>query len=115
MKMIIAYIQSYMAQKVMEALQDIPEIPGASLTEVRGFGRGRGRGETAALATQVARFGTLRKQRIETMIPDEMEDQVVKLIQEAARSGNYGDGKVYVVQLEHAVRIRTGEEGPEAL
>ncbi len=115
MKMVIAYIQTFMMEKVMKALQDIPGVPGASVMECRGFGRGRARGESAVLATEVATQGTLRKLRVETMIPDELEDRVVRAIREAALTGNRGDGKVYVASLERAMRIRTAEEGDAAL
>lgn len=115
MKMIIAYIQAHMGEKVMRALQDIPEVPGASLIEIRGFGRGRGKGEASALATQVAQWGTLRKLRIETMVSDSLVDKVVKTIREAAHTGSYGDGKIYVTSIESALRVRTGEVGDVAL
>ena len=115
MKMVIAYIQSHMGEKVMSALQAIPEVPGASLVEVRGFGRGRGKGEASALATQVAQWGTLRKLRIETVIPDALEEKVVKVLREAAFTGSYGDGKIYVTSIDSAMRIRTAEVGDAAL
>ena len=115
MKMVIAYIQPFTVEKVIKALQDIPGVPGASVMECRGFGRGRAKGESAALATEVAQYGTLRKLRLETMIPDELEERVVRAIREAAVTGVRGDGKVYVASIERAMRIRTAEEGNAAL
>jgi nitrogen regulatory protein PII len=115
MKMIIAYIPPFMMEKVVKALQEIPEVPGASVTEVQGFGRGRGRKDLESLATEIGQSGTLRKLRIETMVPAAVADQVVEVIREAAAMGRPGNGKIYVVPLERAVKIRTGEEGDAGL
>lgn len=114
MKMVTAYFQPYAAEKVLRALEEIPDVPGVSLIEVRGFGRGRGRREFAALAAQSSEHNTLRKLRIETVIPDHVEDRVVETIRNAAYSGRHGDGKIYVTEIQRAVRIRTGEEGTDA-
>lgn len=115
MKMIIAYVPPFVMEKVVKALQGIPEVPGASVTEVQGFGRGRGRKDLESLATEIGQSGTLRKVRIETMVPDAAEDLVVKAIQEAASMGKPGNGKIYVVAVERALKIRTGEEGEAGL
>lgn len=115
MKMVIAYIPPSVMSAVVKALQDIPEVPGASIGEIRGFGRGRGQRERESLATEMGPSDTLRKLRVETMIPDEIEDKVVKTIRDAANKGVYGNGKIYVTSLERAMKIRTGEEGEEAL
>ena len=115
MKMVIAYFQPYMAERVVSTLQGMPEVPGATLVEATGFGRGRGKREQTAPTTEIAQFGMLRKMRLEVMIPDELEDRVVQAIREAAHTGDYGDGKIYVTALDRALRIRTGEEGAEAL
>ena len=114
MKMVTAYFQPFVTDKVIGALQDIPEVPGVSLVEVRGFGRGRGKREFAALAVQSSEYNTLRKVRIETIIPDQLENQVVETIRKAAFTGRHGDGKIYVTEVQRAVRIRTGEEGTGA-
>ena len=109
MKLVIAYIHPFMAEKVIKALQEIPEVPGASLVEVRGFGRGRGKREKEGIVTEMAKFGTLRKVRVETIIPDQIEDRVFQTIRDVAYTGSPGDGKIYVMPVERAVRIRTGE------
>jgi nitrogen regulatory protein PII len=111
MKMVVAYIHPFMAEKVIKALQEIPEVPGASLVEVRGFGRGRGKREKEGIVTEMAQFGTLRKIRVETIIPDNTVDLVFHTIRDAAYTGSPGDGKIYVMPVERAVRIRTGELG----
>lgn len=115
MKMVIAYIPPSVMSAVIKALQDIPEVPGASIGEVHGFGRGRGQRDRESLATEIGQSDTLRKLRLETMIPDEIEEKVVRTIRDTANTGVYGNGKIYVTSLERAVRIRTGEEGDAAL
>ena len=115
MKMVVAYIHPFMAEKVIKALQEIPDVPGASLVEVRGFGRGRGKREKEGIVTEMAKFGTLRKMRVETIIPDHIEDRVFQTIRDAAYTGSPGDGKIYVMPIERAVRIRTGEQGEAGL
>ena len=115
MKMVVAYIPPFVKDVVLKALQDTPELPGASIGEVHGFGRGRGARERESLATELGNHGTLRKLRLETMVPDELEDVVVQKIREAANIDQAGNGKIYVLSLDRAVRIRTGEEGDGAL
>lgn len=115
MKMVIGYIHPFMAEKVIKALQDIPEVPGASLVEVRGFGRGRGKREREGIVTEMAKFGTLRKIRVETIVPDQVVDRVFQTIRDAAYTGSLGDGKIYVMSVERAMRIRTGEENDAGL
>ena len=113
MKAVIAFVQPFMAEKVVQALHGVPRLSGASFTEVRGFGRGRAQG--AIDATEEELIGTVSKVRVEVMVPDDLEDQVVRAIQQAGHTGNRGDGKVYVASLERAVRISTGEEGELAV
>jgi len=115
MKMVIAYIQPFTADQVVKALQAIPQVVGATLTECQGFGRGRGSVEAEPLATEKDRFGTLRKMRVESMIPDNLEETVVQAIRTAAYTGRNGDGKIYVTSIHRAVRIRTGQEGEAGL
>lgn len=115
MKMVIAYVPPFVQEKVVKALQDIPELPGASFMDIRGFGRGRGKKELEPLATELSTSGTLRKLRVEVMIPDSLEDTVVNAIKESAHTGTRGNGKIYVTSLERALMIRTGEEGDAGL
>lgn len=111
MKMIIAFVQPFMASHVIQALHEVPGVTGASYAMVRGFGRGRSRDR----AIQESLEGGAGTMRFEVMVEDSVEGDVLRAIQTAARTGNDGDGKVYVAPLEHAMRIATGEEGPQAV
>ena len=110
MKMVIAFVQPFMASQVIQALHEVPGVTGASYSMVRGFGRGRSRDT----AVQEALEGGVGKIRFEVVVVDDVENLVVRAIQQAAHTGNDGDGKVYVTSVERALRIATGEEGPEA-
>lgn len=112
MKMIVAFIQPFMARKVVAALHAVGGLSGASFTEIRGFGRGRA--ARSADVTEEDLVGTVPKVRVEAMIPARLADQVVRAVREAAHTGNRGDGKVYVISLEAAYRIGTNEEGEGA-
>ncbi len=107
MKMIVAFIQPFMVGKVVQALHGIEGLSGASLTDVHGFGRGRGDEPGASRHEQIV--GVIKKTRVEVMVPDRIEEAVVRSIRQAARTGRKGDGKIYVVPLERAVRVSTGE------
>ena len=113
MKMIVAFIQPFMVGKVVQALHGIEGLSGASLTDVHGFGRGRGDEPGASRHEQIV--GVIKKTRVEVMVPDRIEEAVVRSIRQAARTGRKGDGKIYVVPLERAVRVSTGEEGEAAV
>lgn len=112
MKMVIAFVQPFMAEKVIQALHRIEGLSGATYTRVKGFGRGRG--YTAEHRREEVE-GAVGKVRIDAMIPDHLEGAVVEAIRHSARTGQKGDGKVYVVPVERAIRIRTGEEGEPAV
>lgn len=110
MKQVIAFIQPFMADKVVDALHAVQGLAGATVTDCRGFGRGR-----AKTAAPEELLGTVRRVRLDVMVTDGVVDQVVKTIRDTAHTGNRGDGKVYVVPLERAVRISTAEEGDAAV
>ena len=112
MKTVIAFVQPFMAEKVVQALRGVEGLSGATCTRVYGFGRGRG---TSAQHRHEEVFGTTARVRIETMIPDRLERSVVDVIRHAAHTGRKGDGKIYVVPVERAIRIRTGEEDDAAV
>lgn len=112
MKSIVAFVQPFMAEKVVHALHAINGLSGATFTRVRGFGRNRAK---AARFAQEGIVGTSDKVRVEAMIPDALEDRVVQAILAAAHTGKNGDGKIYVAAVERAVRIRTGETGDVAV
>ena len=113
MKMVIAYVKSVMAPAVIDALHALPELTGATFTKVDGFGRGRAKGSKAAHEGEFV--GTSARVRVEALVPDALVAQVVAAIATAARTGNPGDGKICVVEVEHVVRIRTGEEDDQAV
>ena len=112
MKMITAIIKPFKLDDVREAVADIG-IQGITVTEVKGFGRQRGHTELYRGAEYVVDF--LPKAKIELAVADELAEQVVEAIANTARTGKIGDGKIFVSDLEEAIRIRTGETGAEAV
>ncbi len=112
MKLVTAIIKPFKLDDVREALSDIG-VQGITVTEVKGFGRQKGHTELYRGAEYVVDF--LPKVKIDIAIPADMLDQVIEAITRAANTGKIGDGKIFVVGLEQAIRIRTGESGPEAL
>ncbi len=112
MKMITAIIKPFKLDDVREAVADIG-IQGITVTEVKGFGRQRGHTELYRGAEYVVDF--LPKAKIELAVADDVAEQVVEAIANAARTGKIGDGKIFVAELSQAIRIRTGEIGSEAV
>jgi len=111
-KKIEAIIKPFKLDDVREALSDIG-VAGMTVTEVKGFGRQKGHTELYRGAEYVVDF--LPKVKIELVVPGDLVDRCVESITTASRTGKIGDGKIFVTNVEHAVRIRTGEEGDEAL
>ena len=112
MKMITAIIKPFKLDDVRQAVADIG-IQGITVTEVKGFGRQRGHTELYRGAEYVVDF--LPKAKIELAVADDVAEQVIEAIANTARTGKIGDGKIFVVDLEQAIRIRTGETGAEAV
>lgn len=112
MKLITAIVKPFKLDDVREALSDIG-VQGMTVTEVKGFGRQKGHTELYRGAEYVVDF--LPKVKIEVAVDDSMMDQVLETITKAASTGKVGDGKIFVVNLEEVVRIRTGETGPAAV
>jgi len=112
MKLVIAIIKPFKLDDVREALSEIG-VQGVTVTEVKGFGRQKGHTELYRGAEYVVDF--LPKVKIEVAIADELLDQVVEAISKAANTGKIGDGKIFVLNLEQAIRIRTGETGTDAI
>ena len=112
MKKIEAVIRPFKLDEVKEALQEIG-IQGLSVIEAKGFGRQKGHTELYRGAEYVVDF--LPKVKIEVVIDDGMLDQAVDAIIAAAKTGKIGDGKIFVSTVDQAIRIRTGEEGSDAL
>lgn len=112
MKLVSAVIKPFKLDEVREALSAIG-VQGVTVTEVKGFGRQKGHTELYRGAEYVVDF--LPKVKLEIAIKDELLDQVIEAIEKAANTGKIGDGKIFVFDLEQAIRIRTGETGNEAL
>jgi len=112
MKLITAIIKPHRLEAVREALTGIG-VEGLTVTEVRGFGRQKGHTEIYRGAEYTVSF--VPKLKIEVAVASKLEDQVVRTIQETAQTGEIGDGKIFVVDLTAAMRIRTGETGEDAL
>ncbi len=112
MKLVSAIIKPFKLDDVREALSEIG-VQGITVTEVKGFGRQKGHTELYRGAEYVVDF--LPKVKLEVAVNDDLIEQVIEAISKAANTGKIGDGKIFVYPLEQAVRIRTGETGPEAL
>jgi nitrogen regulatory protein P-II 1 len=112
MKKIEAIIKPFKLDEVKEALQEVG-IQGLSVTEAKGFGRQKGHTELYRGAEYVVDF--LPKVKIEVVLADEQVDSAVEAIINAAKTGKIGDGKIFILPVEQAIRIRTGEEGNDAL
>jgi nitrogen regulatory protein P-II 2 len=112
MKMIMAIIKPFKLDDVREALMALG-VEGLTVSEVKGFGRQKGQTEIYRGAEYSVSF--LPKVKIELAVSDDMEEQVIEALQNAANTGRIGDGKIFVYELTSAVRIRTGENGPDAL
>jgi len=112
MKLVTAVIKPFKLDDVREALSEVG-VQGITVTEVKGFGRQKGHTELYRGAEYVVDF--LPKVKIDIAVPDDLLDRVIEAISKAANTGKIGDGKIFVFNLEQAMRIRTGETGPEAL
>lgn len=112
MKLVSAIIKPFKLDDVREALSEIG-VQGITVTEVKGFGRQKGHTELYRGAEYVVDF--LPKVKVEVAVADGTVDQAIEAISKAANTGKIGDGKIFVLPLEQAVRIRTGETGEEAI
>ncbi len=112
MKKIEAIIKPFKLDEVKEALHEVG-IQGITVIEAKGFGRQKGHTELYRGAEYVVDF--LPKVKIEVVIEDSMQDTVVDAVQNAAKTGRIGDGKIFISSIDEAIRIRTGEKGGEAV
>ena len=112
MKKIEAIIKPFKLDDVKDALHEVG-VSGITVTEVKGFGRQKGHTELYRGAEYVVDF--LPKVKIEIVLADELVDKAVEAIQNAARTGRIGDGKIFISNIDQAIRIRTGESGTDAL
>ncbi|WP_417389253.1 P-II family nitrogen regulator [Gimesia sp.] len=112
MKKIQAIIRHYKLEEVKNAISEIG-ISGMTVSEVRGFGRQRGHKETYRGNEYIVDF--LPKVKLEIVVQDDMVAKTVETITQTARTGQIGDGKIFITSLDEVIRIRTGETGPEAV
>jgi nitrogen regulatory protein P-II 1 len=112
MKKVEAIIKPFKLDEVKEALHEVG-IQGITVTEAKGFGRQKGHTELYRGAEYVVDF--LPKVKIEVVMEDSMVERAVEAIQHAAHTGRIGDGKVFITNIEEAIRIRTGEKGKDAI
>ncbi len=112
MKLVMAVIKPFKLDEVREALTSLG-VEGLTVTEVKGFGRQKGHTEMYRGAEYAVSF--LPKVKIEVAVKSALADRVIEAIQNAAKTGQIGDGKIFVVDLEKALRIRTGETDDDAL
>ena len=112
MKKIEAIIKPFKLDEVKEALQEVG-IQGITVTEAKGFGRQKGHTELYRGADYIVDF--LPKVKIEVVLDDNLVERAVETIQNAAKTGRIGDGKIFVSTIEEAIRIRTGERGADAV
>jgi nitrogen regulatory protein P-II 2 len=112
MKLVTAIIKPFKLDEVREALSAVG-VAGITVTEVKGFGRQKGHTELYRGAEYVVDF--LPKVKVEAAVRDELLEQVIEAIEKSASTGKIGDGKIFVFDLEQAIRIRTGETGADAL
>ena len=112
LKKVEAIIKPFKLDEVKEALSEIG-VQGMTVTEVKGFGRTGGKKEVYRGSAYVVDF--VPKVKLEIVVPDQMVHQVIDAIEKSAKTGRIGDGKIFVVPVEEAVRIRTGERGEDAI
>jgi nitrogen regulatory protein P-II 2 len=112
MKLIVAVIKPFKLDEVRDALTAVG-VHGMTITEVKGYGRQKGHTEIYRGAEYAVNF--LPKVRLDVVVDDDMVDRVMEAIAQAAKTGQIGDGKIFVTPIDHAVRIRTGELDSAAL
>jgi len=112
MRKVEAIIKPFKLDDVKEALNDIG-IQGMTISDVKGYGRQKGHKEIYRGAEYVVDF--IPKTKIEVVVVDEMVDRVISAIQGSAKTGKLGDGKLFVYEVEQAIRVRTGETGKDAI
>ena len=112
MKLVIAIIKPSRLEEVRQALNSL-DVHGMTVTEVKGYGRQKGHSEIYRGTEYAVHF--LPKLKIEIAVEDTQSDAIVSAIRESAQTGRIGDGKIFVLNVEEAIRIRTGETGTDAI
>jgi len=113
MKEIKAIIRPFKLREVCEALKEIKGLPGVTVSEIRGFGKSRAKNAKDKVLYDMVEF--IPRIQLEVVVADEMVDEVVNVIQQYSHTGNTGDGKIFVVNVEGIVKIRTNESGRDAI
>ena len=113
MKEIKAIIRPSKLLEVTEELQQIEGLPGVTVSEIRGFGKGRAKKATDKIVYEMVEF--IPRIQLEVVVDDEMVDEVVNVIQKYSHTGNTGDGKIFVSTVDEIVKIRTNERGRDAI
>ena len=113
MKEIKAMIQPFMLSKVVRALQQVPSLPGLTVSEVHGFGKSRAIG--VASAFEEGGVDYVKKAKLEIVVADALVDSVIRIIESNAHTGNPGDGKIFIYDVDEVVKIRTGQRGDAAI
>ncbi len=113
MKEIKAIIRPHKLLEVTEELQKIEGLPGVTVSEIKGFGKNRAKSARDNIVYEMVEF--IPRIKLEVVVADEMADEVVNVIQKYSHTGNTGDGKIFVVNVEDVVKIRTNERGKGAI
>ena len=95
---------------VVQALHEIPDVPGLTVSVVRGFGK-----RASSRSDTIPKYGETEMANLETVVPDELLQRIVDTVQEVAGTGRPGDGKVFVIRVEEAIKIRSGDRGSDVL
>jgi nitrogen regulatory protein P-II 1 len=109
MKEIKAIIRPFKLLDVVSELQKIENLPGVTISEIRGFGKSKGKDAKEKIIDGLITY--VQKVKIEVVVPDEMVEKVVNTIQTNAHTGNPGDGKIFIYSVEEVIKIRTNEKG----
>lgn len=113
MKEIKAMIQPFLLSKVVRALQEVPNLPGLTVSEVHGFGKSKALGVAAAFEEGGVEY--VKKAKLEIVVTDELASVVIGVIESHARTGSPGDGKIFVYTVDEVVKIRDGQRGDQAI
>lgn len=113
MKEIKAIFRPFKYMDVIEGLLTIDNLPGVTVSEIKGFGKQRGKGAVDSTADDTAQL--VEKIKLEVVVHNEMVETVVNIMQRCAHTGNPGDGKIFIYDVEETVKIRTNERGEEAI
>ena len=113
MKEIKAIIRPFKLLNVIDALQKIEGLPGVTVSEIKGFGKSRAKNAKDKVVYELVEF--IPRIKLEVVVADEMAEEVINVMQKYSHTGNTGDGKIFVVNVENVVKIRTNERGIEAV